>query len=193
MNLNNNVTFKVPVKRVVYEKVTMNIKDAVRDLCNELGFKDITYRDGQRFSQTSEICYDKDFNELYHLYPTKEFADKHNLSEPVKYDNGNTNPSPYNRAGSVENIKCKAAKRKQIYISADLRMWPCTWTENEHYHPKIHNQETMIVTEFGNDRYFNSLKHHTVSEVLNDCRLFERIESSWGKPNCMHACSRICS
>lgn len=146
-------------------------QEACEQMSKELGFK--------RFLVTD---YGRDVGPSFNRDGTLS----HTLGEYEGFRNANealswleSDPS-YNfpSANSFESVDCKAKNRRQIYLSAEGKVYPCCWLgfSPETYHKtwtgKLNQQIAPLVSK-------NDLNHHTLEECLE---WFIEVEKSWEIP-----------
>ena len=96
-------------------------------------------------------------------------------------------------------ISCKWQNLGQIFLDFEGRLWPCTWTGSGHYHHDQNNTQRIqvrkILAHYGQS--FNSLRHHSLEEILNHEYFSETLCKSWkgtmddAVPK-LFACGRTC-
>lgn len=78
-------------------------------------------------------------------------------------------------------ISCKWQNKGQIFLDFEGRVWPCTWTASGYYHHDATNtqklQSRKILDHYGWD--FNSVRHHSLEDILNHEYFAEKLCSSW--------------
>lgn len=96
-------------------------------------------------------------------------------------------------------ISCKWQNKGQIFIDFEGRVWPCTWTASGYYHHDENNtqkiQSRKILDHYGWN--FNSVRHHTLEEILNHEYFAEKLCGSWNGSTedaipKLVACGRTC-
>jgi MoaA/NifB/PqqE/SkfB family radical SAM enzyme len=90
----------------------------------------------------------------------------------------------------IKSITCKYIHEGEIFISADLKVWPCCflWTEFIKNGDKIVDKLAIFSDTW------NSLRYHTVEEILSHPWYTELLELSWDPKNSLHLtrCVRTC-
>jgi MoaA/NifB/PqqE/SkfB family radical SAM enzyme len=83
-------------------------------------------------------------------------------------------------ANSCE-IKCKTKPEGRIFVDFESRVWACTWTAGGIYYSDPDDKQRLdtekIFNKYG--RNFNSLRHHSLEEILNHEYYSEKLCSSW--------------
>jgi len=172
-------------------------------LAKEIGFKQIVFKNTSRFVGNNEFLnsISRDDEEVYDKKTQKQ---THTISHK---DNENKTKFNYiiEKFGNWENyinatpISCKYQKDKTIYIDFMAKMWPCCWVgAPEHFYGKDNiqiDQLTKLLKQYNND--FNSLRKHTVDEILNHQWFNKDLTTSWGNTmqdtNAkLHTCGRTC-
>lgn len=144
-----------------------------RSVSQELGFKNFQIKHTTRFEKGKFHVLDESGKTINILYPTEK--SKEMMSKVVGYLNDRQ-----------PEIKCKAQKYKQFYISAEGYLSPCCWLDFNWILPK---QDTRIdymdrIGELPN-LYKNSLE-----EIFNS-GYFQRIADTWNKDP-LAECSKQC-
>jgi MoaA/NifB/PqqE/SkfB family radical SAM enzyme len=147
--------------------------DACRKLSEELGFKNFQIKHTTRFEKGKFHVLDEHGKTINILYPTEK--SKEMMSKAVGYI---TDIKP--------EIKCKAQKHKQFYVSAEGNISPCCWLDFEWILPK---QDTRIdyMDRIGE---FPNLFNNTLEEIF-DSGFFNRIAETWND-NPLAECSKQC-
>lgn len=90
---------------------------------------------------------------------TKESAGDMNKIKTIRTAQMSGNADALKEA--VGTISCKHLQRKEVFIAANLRLWPCCY---------VHSSNV----DYNNSRFnldkpdeWNSLRHHTISEILS--------------------------
>ena len=95
-------------------------------------------------------------------------------------------------------IKCKWQPNGQLFIDFEARVWSCTWTASGYHHYGDNTQKHQAQQLF--DKYgknFNSLRHHSIEEILNNDYFANDFCASWqgtmddAVPKLL-ACGRTC-
>jgi sulfatase maturation enzyme AslB (radical SAM superfamily) len=77
-------------------------------------------------------------------------------------------------------IKCKWQPNGQLFIDFEARVWSCTWTASGYHHYGDNTQKHQAQQLF--DKYgknFNSLRHHSIGEILNNDYFANDFCASW--------------
>lgn len=88
-------------------------------------------------------------------------------------------------------ITCKTKKENNLFVSFDGNVWPCCWIGSSmHFSGQSPTRESMKVYS----STMNSLKHHTLEEILNNKWFSHDLEKSWEINNSdrLHVCTRTC-
>ena len=95
-------------------------------------------------------------------------------------------------------IQCKWQPNGQLFIDFEARVWSCTWTASGYHHYGDNTQKHQAQQLF--DKYgknFNSLRHHSIEEILNNNYFANDFCASWqgtmddAVPKLL-ACGRTC-
>jgi len=91
----------------------------------------------------------------------------------------------------LSSIKCKLVHEGEFFIASNQTLWPCCflWDSN------FKNKENIVekLAEYGNE--WNSLKHHTIDEILAHPWFAEILGASWDPEHNKHftRCIRTCA
>jgi MoaA/NifB/PqqE/SkfB family radical SAM enzyme len=109
------------------------------------------------------------------------------------FKEGSMRSDDYRESGA--SVDCRVKKTKDIYIAADMRVYPCCWmatpvtiNQSGYYKPASFVDE--FITDRGWPNTFNSLHHHSIEEIL-ETRFLERVEEAWSdRPfvECTNSC-----
>lgn len=146
-------------------------KEELAQRCAEAGFKNIIFRPDERFGNTEGIqCYDKDGNPEYKIYPTTEFVKLHEQDALPIFMNTVSNNEKH--AELSKEVQCRVLMRDSIYISGQMKTWPCCWMEK---HGILEN---------------NSLRKNSFESINQE--MYSKIYSKWNTPECLSVCTRKC-
>jgi MoaA/NifB/PqqE/SkfB family radical SAM enzyme len=181
--------------------------DDIIKLAKEIGFSNITIKQTNRF--VSESQYKDDTTQLIPTEIVKTRAGEHVIEIPNKKEYEGTGKTQYQsiveKHGSWNNyinathITCKMKVKNSIFIDFESRLWACTWTAAGIYlegKNNLQRQEVCkILDVYGWD--FNSLRHHSLAEVLSHEYYKEKLCASWtGKTSDaipkLQTCGRTC-
>lgn len=95
-------------------------------------------------------------------------------------------------------INCKWKPNGQIFLDFEERIWPCTWTASGYHHYGDNTQKHQaqkLFQKYGNN--FNSLKHYSLPEILNNDYFGKQFCDSWqgtidDEVPKLFACGRTC-
>ena len=82
----------------------------------------------------------------------------------------------------VSSIKCKYVHEGEIYIASDQTVWPCCFLHDSAFKNKENIVEKLAEYSTG----WNSLKHHTLEEILNHEWFDKILEESWNPEHNKH-------
>ena len=144
--------------------------DDCRAASADLGFKKFTTKHTSRFKDGKFNVLDDAGKTVNILYPTE-------ISKKFTSKVINVVPSE---------IKCKAQKYKQIYISADGGVSPCCWLDLSW---QLTNQDNRInyMDEIGT---FPNLNNNSLTNIF-ESGFFNKIEATW-ENNPLAECSKQC-
>jgi len=91
----------------------------------------------------------------------------------------------------LNSIKCKLIHEGEIFIASNQTMWPCCFLWDSNFKNKENIIEKMV--EYGGD--WNSLKHHTIDEILAHPWFDKILGESWDPEHSKHLsrCIRTCA
>jgi MoaA/NifB/PqqE/SkfB family radical SAM enzyme len=90
-----------------------------------------------------------------------------------------------------KSISCKMYHEKSVFIDWNYKVWPCCWfaADNFEQHEYFH----MLIDQFGEN--WNSLKHHSWSEIISHNYYSRLLHESWDgqqseyyNPTCFKHC-----
>lgn len=90
-----------------------------------------------------------------------------------------------------QTIVCKYIHEHEVFVSSDQRLWPCCFLWDSWFYNKDNIREKLSKYE----ENWNSLKHHTVEEILNHEWYKKELGDSWDPTHDMHLkrCIRTCA
>lgn len=109
--------------------------------------------------------------------PTK----KYQASSSLQFDQIVKEFGSWNNYVNKTDINCKFRNQKAVFVDFEARLWPCTWTASGMYHYGINTQKSQIkqlLDYYG--YYFNSIRHHSLEEILHHEWLNNKLVESWG-------------
>lgn len=147
--------------------------DECRSISQRLGFKKFETKHTTRFERGKFNVLDDSGKTTHILYPTQKSKDM--MSKVIGYI---TDIKP--------EIKCKAQKNKNFYVSACGKISPCCWLDFDWILPK---QDTRIdyMDKIGE---FPDLNKNSLVEIFNS-GYFDKIAETW-KNNSLAECSKQC-
>ena len=163
--------------------------DETIQLAKELGFYAITIK------QTNKFINEKQFNDVSTTINTtnvvKHKGTEHIIQMSSKKEYEGTGKTQYqliidkhgswNNYINATNITCKMKAKNSIFIDFESRLWACTWTAHGIYHEGnnnvSHQEVCKIFDMYGQN--FNSLRHHSLSDVLSHDYYKEKLCASW--------------
>lgn len=91
----------------------------------------------------------------------------------------------------LSSITCKLVHENEIFIASDLSVWPCCFLWDSFF--KDHDDIQDRLSEFGEG--WNSLKYHTINEILEHEWFVHTLPQSWDPSHekHFHRCIRTCS
>lgn len=97
------------------------------------------------------------------------------------------------RLNSIE-IKCEAADEESVFIDHDGRIWPCCYMAGWKYaNDKAKRDYHIEKLEAAYKPNFNSIYHHSPTEIMNHPLFTKVMKESWEDPSKIHyMCSYKC-
>jgi MoaA/NifB/PqqE/SkfB family radical SAM enzyme len=91
----------------------------------------------------------------------------------------------------LKTIKCKLIHEGEIFIASNQTLWPCCFLWDSMFKNKENIKEKL--SEYGND--WNSLKTHSIDEILSHTWFDKLLEESWNPDHEKHLvrCIRTCA
>jgi MoaA/NifB/PqqE/SkfB family radical SAM enzyme len=168
--------------------------DDARTLALRLGFESFRVRDTSRFVGSSQYAvYDKTGNTDYHL----ELPTEHVLNF---IDNATV--KNYKELFKGATVTCEVAERKEIYIDAQMQLWPCCYTASvpytfvpdsditKPYHDHSKDSIDSLVKSLGGYEKIN-LQFNSIESILNSVEWQTNWKDYWMKEK-LPTCSRTC-
>lgn len=178
--------------------------EACRQMANDMGFTQFKAKPSTRWYRYPMSVVGRDFEEEYLLEAAdsvlaeaqKNPRDERDADHYIKgfaFKEGFMRSDDYRTENTP--IDCRIKKTKDIYIAADMRVYPCCWmatpvTINQAGYYKPSSFVDELIEDRGWPADFNSLHHHTISEII-DTGLLEIVEDSWSERpfvECINAC-----
>lgn len=163
-------------------------------LAKELKFKSINYKNTSRFIDVSN------FNEVMEIETKNKstISSKENKNK-TKYEQIINKFDSFNSYVDQTPITCKYKVSKTVYIDFQMKLWPCCWVgaptyfENEDDIQKV--QLKALESRYEKD--FNSLREHTLKDVLEHEFYNKDLTNSWSntmedKNAKLFTCGRTC-
>ena len=167
--------------------------DAAKQLSKELGFRNFSLKDSNRFKTNTQEVVDKTGNLLYTIKPYSNTEVKALQEEDIT--------EFYNIYKDLE-IDCETNKYKQIYIDCHKDLYPCCFTAAIPYdyfkkeemlyssHIKAKEQSKSIIEKIGGQTKINAL-NRTIKSIIEDPKWISAWHQSWNQKD-MIICSKIC-
>lgn len=169
--------------------------EAAKEYAKQLGFKFAT-RTGMRNSFHDWIAKLKKKDQVVEKVITTTGKKQHSKVEQVKKidkfieDYSVKNVDKKEKDAIISSVKCKLLHEGEIFISADLRLWPCCFLWDEYFK----NKDSIVdkLSAYGDT--WNSLKYHSIEEILQHEYYQEVLDLSWNPDHKMHLkrCLRAC-
>lgn len=177
--------------------------DKAREHAERLGFKFAT-RTGMRNSYHNWVSVtkkkDKETKKIVEEVKTitttgaKEHSKKKEVEKIDQFIKAYSKGKEIDQEKKLEMIKsitCKMVHEAEIFIAADQTVWPCCFLHDS----AVKNQDAINdkLAQFGDN--WNSLKHHTLEEILSHVWFRQLIRLSWDPEHEMHLkrCVRSCA
>ena len=163
--------------------------DIAKQHAERLGFKFAT-RTGMRNSYNNWVAeLGKKNNKQKKVITTTGDKEHKRKDEVYKLDKLIANNEVDNSI--INTISCKYVHEGEIFIGSNLSMWPCCFL----YDSKFKNRENIVekLSEY-NDGW-NSLKEHSIEEIMQHPWYDKVLEESWNPTHSKHMnrCIRTCA
>jgi len=170
---------------LVFDHNEHQVDDAV-DLAKELGFEQFQIKLTNRFVNDNQYTHGGEAQ----AQQVKNKRSEYVLGMPKNPNfqgSGKTqNQEIIEKYGSWTNyvnttpIKCKWQPNGQLFIDFEARVWSCTWTASGYHHYGDNTQKHQAQKLFDKyGKYFNSLRHHSIEEILNNDYFANDFCASW--------------
>ena len=165
-----------------------------KKLAKEMGFKSINYKNTSRFVDVN------DFNEVMEIETKNNdtISSKENKNR-TKYEQIIDKFGNFNAYVDQTPITCKYKRDKFVYIDFQMKLWPCCWVGAPTYfaNEKDIQSEQLKALESRYEKDFNSLRKHTLQEVLEHDFYNGDLVNSWNnkiedKNSKLFTCGRTC-
>src|SRR6056297_99634 len=172
-----------------------------KNLADSMNFFRFEAKPSVRWHKKDLVVVDKHYKESYRISPSSSVTER-----TFHLESDNSTPSKfieYLNRGEDKTFKskrhlsciiCKAKSDRSIYISADLKMWPCCWVKNSVDQKKWYGHSCSFTDHFyedlGYDENFNRLDLHDIENIL-ETGLLDDISSSW-QGDAFQECIRTC-
>ncbi len=167
--------------------------EAVRDLSQKLGFRKFTLK---KTTRSSDVKKPTAIESALKIAPSEIYDFKNPSLTAQSSDNPVAKKRLFSffKYQSEKNIECFSRGEssfmkqpdKSVYISANLRVWPCCWFADAEFPQKKEIRE--LFKKYGSD--FNNLAFHSLEDVLMTTWYKKDLVKSWNKNS---TCSPICS
>jgi len=165
-----------------------------KGLAKELGFKSINFKNTSRFVKVD------DFNEVMEIETKNKniISSKENKNK-TKYEQIIDKFGSFNSYVDQTPITCKYKKDTTIYIDFQMKLWPCCWVGSPTYFDDDNNIQKVQLKALQSryEKDFNSLRKHTLKEILNHEFYNKDLNDSWNnttadKNSKLFTCGRTC-
>jgi MoaA/NifB/PqqE/SkfB family radical SAM enzyme len=163
--------------------------DIAKQHAERLGFKFAT-RTGMRNSYNNWVAeLGKKNNKQKKVITTTGDKEHKRKDEVYKLDKLIANNEVDNNI--INTISCKYVHEGEIFIGSNLSMWPCCFL----YDSKFKNRENIVekLSEYNNG--WNSLKEHSIEDIMQHPWYDKVLEESWNPTHSKHMnrCIRTCA
>ena len=163
--------------------------DIAKQHAKRLGFKFAT-RTGMRNSYNNWVAeLGKKNNKQKKVITTTGDKEHKRKDEVYKLDKLIANNEVDNNI--INTISCKYVHEGEIFIGSNLSMWPCCFL----YDSKFKNRENIVekLSEYNNG--WNSLKEHSIEDIMQHPWYDKVLEESWNPTHSKHMnrCIRTCA
>jgi MoaA/NifB/PqqE/SkfB family radical SAM enzyme len=171
---------------------THQVEDA-RKLSENLGFREFSLKDSNRFLGDSQRVIDKSGNILYYLYP-------HENSKVDPYTNEKI-AHFYNNYKTLE-IRCESKEYNQLYIDSNKDLFPCCFTASIPYSylnkdhgfydklPQFKKEHYDLMEALGGRQQINMM-NRSIKDLLDDPLWTDAWEAAWENKKLL-ICAKIC-
>lgn len=163
---------------LVFKHNEHQIEDAMK-LAKQLGFKEFNVKKTARFINESNYKTGSSANLNKQLStPINKKMQSNSIND---FENIIEKYGTWTNYINLTSISCKYQKRKEIFIDFEARLWPCCWTAAPMFFVEKNNSQTRQIQKLF-DQYgknFNSLRHHSLSDVLNHSWFKNDLSKSW--------------
>ena len=160
-------------------------------LAREIGFESFYVKNTSRFINDKNYLTGKVSEEETLKQPTDE---KYRSTSSEKFVNIIDKHETWENYINETTIDCKFQKQSALFIDFEARLWPCTWVAAPIHFAKIDNIQTKqihsLMEHYGTT--FNSLRHHTLEDVLTHEWFASNLVSSWETDEKLMTCGRTC-
>jgi len=185
---------------LVFEYNQHQVEEA-ETLARELGFESFYVKNTSRFINnknyingkvsTEENVKLRDGNNYNIQQPTDE---KLRSTSSEKFVNIIDKHKTWENYIKETGIRCKFQQQNALFVDFQARLWPCTWVAAPIYFSQPDNIQTKqihdLMKHYGEN--FNSLRHHSLNDVLNHEWFANSLVSSWGTEDKLMTCGRTC-
>ena len=160
-------------------------------LAREIGFESFYVKNTSRFINDKNYLTGKVSEEETLKQPTDE---KYRSTSSEKFVNIIDKHNTWENYINETTIDCKFQKQSALFVDFQARLWPCTWVAAPIHFAKIDNIQTKqihsLMEHYGTT--FNSLRHHTLEDVLTHEWFASNLVSSWETDEKLMTCGRTC-
>ena len=163
--------------------------DIAKQHAERLGFKFAT-RTGMRNSYNNWVAeLGKKNNKQKKVITTTGDKEHKRKDEVYKLDKLIANNEVDNSI--INTISCKYVHEGEIFIGSNLSMWPCCFL----YDSKFKNRENIVEKLSEYTTGWNSLREHSIEEIMQHPWYDKVLEESWNPTHSKHMkrCIRICA
>jgi len=113
-------------------------------------------------------------------YSIQAPTQKYQAASSLQFDQIVKEFGSWNNYIDKTSINCKFRNQKSIFIDFEARLWPCTWTASGMYHYGVNTQKEQLRQLLDHYGYnFNSVRHHSLEQILNHEWLNSKLVESW--------------
>tara|TARA_B110001454_G_scaffold13920_1_gene12642 strand:+ start:2072 stop:3166 length:1095 start_codon:yes stop_codon:yes gene_type:complete len=168
-----------------------------KKFAKEMGFESINFKNTSRFVKVSDFS-----NLMSEKVKTRKstytISSKENKNK-TKYEQIIDKFGDFNSYVDQTPITCKYKVDKTVYIDFQMKLWPCCWVGSPTYFDDEDNiQKVQLKALQGRyEKDFNSLRKHTLEEVLEHEFYNKDLNDSWNntmadKNSKLFTCGRTC-
>jgi hypothetical protein len=180
---------------LVFEHNQHQVEEAER-LAGQMGFKSFALKRTARFINqknfASGLASERETSAKQHIAAPTEAA--YRSESFAQFENIIKEHGSWDGYAASTDIDCKFKNSRTIFVDFEARLWPCCWLGAPIHLAEENPQKKhmrSVLDLYGKN--FNSLREHSLPDLLAHEWFREALPNSWGKgENRAPACSRTC-